>query len=135
MKSAVIVFPGSNCDRDAARALERLTGQPAHMVWHKDTSPPEALDRIRTSLVRYNANCATANSIGYHESITRFYMWLIGRFLVGIDDQSDWVAVTNGLVEFATLEVNQPLAYYRRDVLMSDTARIGWVPPDLRPME
>ena len=27
MKSAVIVFPGSNCDRDAARALERITGK------------------------------------------------------------------------------------------------------------
>ena len=46
MKSAVIVFPGSNCDRDAARALERLTGKPAHMVWHKDTSLPEGLDLV-----------------------------------------------------------------------------------------
>ena len=44
MKSAVIVFPGSNCDRDAARALERITGQPAAMVWHKDTDLPEGVD-------------------------------------------------------------------------------------------
>jgi phosphoribosylformylglycinamidine (FGAM) synthase-like amidotransferase family enzyme len=46
MKSAVIVFPGSNCDRDAARALERITGKPASMVWHKDTSLPEGLDLV-----------------------------------------------------------------------------------------
>ena len=46
MKSAVIVFPGSNCDRDAARALERLTGKPAHMVWHKDTTLPEGVDLV-----------------------------------------------------------------------------------------
>jgi phosphoribosylformylglycinamidine synthase len=46
MKSAVIVFPGSNCDRDAARALERLTGKPAHMVWHKETTLPEGLDLV-----------------------------------------------------------------------------------------
>jgi phosphoribosylformylglycinamidine synthase len=46
MKSAVIVFPGSNCDRDAARALERLTGKPAHMVWHKDTTLPEGIDLV-----------------------------------------------------------------------------------------
>jgi len=46
MKSAVIVFPGSNCDRDAARALERLTGKPASMVWHKDTALPEGLDLV-----------------------------------------------------------------------------------------
>jgi len=46
MKSAVIVFPGSNCDRDAARALERLTGRPAAMVWHKETALPEGLDLV-----------------------------------------------------------------------------------------
>ena len=44
MKSAVIVFPGSNCDRDAARALKRITGQPATMLWHKETALPEGLD-------------------------------------------------------------------------------------------
>ena len=46
MKSAVIVFPGSNCDRDAARALERLSGKPAAMVWHKDTDLPEGIDLV-----------------------------------------------------------------------------------------
>ena len=46
MKSAVIVFPGSNCDRDAARALERITGRPAHMVWHKEATLPEGLDLV-----------------------------------------------------------------------------------------
>lgn len=46
MKSAVIVFPGSNCDRDAARALERVTGRKAAMVWHKETSLPEAVDLV-----------------------------------------------------------------------------------------
>jgi phosphoribosylformylglycinamidine synthase len=46
MKSAVIVFPGSNCDRDAARALERLSGKPADMVWHKDTTLPEGTDLV-----------------------------------------------------------------------------------------
>jgi phosphoribosylformylglycinamidine synthase I len=44
MKSAVIVFPGSNCDRDAARALERISGKPAHMVWHKDAALPDGTD-------------------------------------------------------------------------------------------
>ena len=46
MKSAVIVFPGSNCDRDAARALARITGQPASMVWHKDSELPANLDLV-----------------------------------------------------------------------------------------
>jgi len=36
MKSAVIVFPGSNCDRDMAVALEKITGHKPLMVWHQD---------------------------------------------------------------------------------------------------
>lgn len=46
MKTAVIVFPGSNCDRDAADALKRVTGTPAEMVWHEESSLPEGLDLI-----------------------------------------------------------------------------------------
>jgi phosphoribosylformylglycinamidine synthase len=46
MKSAVIVFPGSNCDRDAARALARITGTPAQMIWHKDTELPAGTDLV-----------------------------------------------------------------------------------------
>ena len=46
MKSAVIVFPGSNCDRDAALALELVTGTPTTMVWHKDASLPDGLDLV-----------------------------------------------------------------------------------------
>ncbi|MBS0473066.1 MAG: phosphoribosylformylglycinamidine synthase subunit PurQ [Proteobacteria bacterium] len=41
MKSAVVVFPASNCDRDAATALEQMTGRPAHMVWHQDSELPD----------------------------------------------------------------------------------------------
>ncbi len=41
MKSAVVVFPGSNCDRDAADALEHLTGRKPHMAWHADAALPE----------------------------------------------------------------------------------------------
>ncbi len=41
MKSAVIVFPASNCDRDAATALEQLTGEKPHMVWHADSEVPD----------------------------------------------------------------------------------------------
>ena len=40
MKAAVIVFPGSNCDRDAKVALEQATGQPVEMVWHGDHNLP-----------------------------------------------------------------------------------------------
>jgi phosphoribosylformylglycinamidine synthase subunit PurQ / glutaminase len=45
MKSAVIVFPGSNCDRDIAVALEEITGNPTTMVWHRETELP-AVDLV-----------------------------------------------------------------------------------------
>jgi phosphoribosylformylglycinamidine synthase len=41
MKSAVIVFPASNCDRDAATALKDITGKTPAMVWHQDSELPE----------------------------------------------------------------------------------------------
>ncbi len=47
MKSAVIQFPGSNCDRDLAMALNRVGGAgPAQIVWHKETSLPAGLDLV-----------------------------------------------------------------------------------------
>ncbi len=46
MKTAVIVFPGSNCDRDIAVALESVSGTKPHMVWHGDSELPEGLGMI-----------------------------------------------------------------------------------------
>ncbi|QNM83689.1 phosphoribosylformylglycinamidine synthase subunit PurQ [Sphingomonas sabuli] len=46
MKTAVIVFPGSNCDRDLAVALEQVTGQAPAMVWHRETELPDGIGFI-----------------------------------------------------------------------------------------
>ncbi|MEL7215328.1 MAG: phosphoribosylformylglycinamidine synthase subunit PurQ [Pseudomonadota bacterium] len=46
MKTAVIVFPGSNCDRDIAVALRNATGTAPAMVWHKDTALPAGTDFV-----------------------------------------------------------------------------------------
>jgi phosphoribosylformylglycinamidine synthase len=45
MRAAVVVFPGSNCDRDMAVAL-RAAGADVTMVWHKDASLPDAVDLV-----------------------------------------------------------------------------------------
>jgi phosphoribosylformylglycinamidine synthase len=44
--SAVITFPGSNCDRDMAVALEKVSGTAPHRVWHGDSELPQGLDFI-----------------------------------------------------------------------------------------
>ena len=41
VKTGVIVFPGSNCDRDCQRGWEAAVGEPADFVWHKETSIPD----------------------------------------------------------------------------------------------
>lgn len=46
MRAAVIVFPGSNCDRDCATSLERVTGKAPDMVWHAETALPDRLDLV-----------------------------------------------------------------------------------------
>jgi phosphoribosylformylglycinamidine synthase subunit PurQ / glutaminase len=46
LKSAVVVFPGSNCDRDLAVAIEEVTGRAPAMVWHRDTDLPDGTDLI-----------------------------------------------------------------------------------------
>jgi phosphoribosylformylglycinamidine synthase len=46
MKTAVIVFPGSNCDRDLAVALEQVTGKAPTMIWHKDSALPDGIDFV-----------------------------------------------------------------------------------------
>ena len=46
MRSAVIVFPGSNCDRDLAEALRLVGGTAPMMVWHRESALPDRLDLI-----------------------------------------------------------------------------------------
>ncbi len=45
MKAAVLVFPGSNCDRDLKRAFEQADFS-VDMVWHKDTKLPDGVDLV-----------------------------------------------------------------------------------------
>jgi phosphoribosylformylglycinamidine synthase subunit PurQ / glutaminase len=46
MKSAVIVFPGSNCDRDLAVAIRDVTGHAPAMLWHQETDLPQGIGLI-----------------------------------------------------------------------------------------
>ncbi len=46
VKSAIVLFPGTNRERDAAIALQRATGHRPPMLWHRDTTLPERLDLV-----------------------------------------------------------------------------------------
>jgi len=45
MRAAIAIFPGSNCDRDMAVAIKKITGKSPLKLWHKDTEAPN-LDLI-----------------------------------------------------------------------------------------
>lgn len=46
LRAAVITFPGSNCDRDMAVALEKVCGTSPLRVWHGDAQLPDRIDLI-----------------------------------------------------------------------------------------
>lgn len=46
MRSAVVVFPGSNCDHDCLRGLRELGNQPVDALWHKDAVDLDGYDLI-----------------------------------------------------------------------------------------
>ena len=46
MKAAVIIFPGSNCDRDMYSSIENITGSKVKKIWHADTQLPTDIDLI-----------------------------------------------------------------------------------------
>ena len=46
MKAAIIIFPGSNCDRDLAVAFEKVTGKKVTSIWHKEAIIPKNIDII-----------------------------------------------------------------------------------------
>ncbi|HEY0377488.1 MAG TPA: hypothetical protein VGC87_11240 [Pyrinomonadaceae bacterium] len=91
---------------------------------------------IRDRIKCYNEACGveTTPTSGYHETITLFYVWAIGKFLAHADRDCTLAALANLLVSTCG-ERDLPLAYYSRERLISREARTRWVEPDLKSLE
>ncbi len=46
MRAVVVQFPGSNCDRDLAIAIRKVTGAETSLIWHRETELPDSVDLI-----------------------------------------------------------------------------------------
>jgi hypothetical protein len=108
----------------------------AHLTmgfWYAAHLPPEAaLDRIRAGILRLNEahGVVTTPTSGYHETITRSYMRLIGAHLAEDGEGGEWHHRVNRVLERLGRR-DMLLAYYTKDRLISPAARAGWVEPDV----
>jgi hypothetical protein len=104
-----------------------------HLLRHPDD---EALALLRSRIQKYNVSRGGVNtdSAGYHETITRFYVWVIDRFVRSVDRSRSVDELAEELIaRWGDKEL--PLRYYSRSRLFSVLARREWVEPDLVPLE
>ncbi len=112
----------------------------AHLVaglWYlQQRSPAEALMVLRQRIRAYNEAVGGVNSdtSGYHETITRLFIWGIDRERRR-HPEPEFPAQVTRLLESPLALKEWPLSYYSRERLGSVAARRDWVEPDLRPLE
>ncbi len=105
-------------------------------LWHVSTDGAVgALELLRVRISLYNESVGTANTdtSGYHETLTRFYVTVIDRFLAAADSSLDLDALAGQLIA-AYGDRQLPLHHYSEQRLFSVVARRSWVEPDLRPI-
>lgn len=112
----------------------------AHLVvavWYVTHYPmPEAIHMVRQYISRHNESAGTPNTDteGYHESITRFWLWVARAFI----DRHHPASLGESCHALITSDVGKssyPLVYYSKELLFSTGARHTWVEPDLKPMK
>jgi len=113
----------------------------AHFVvglWYLSHHPlPDAIERIRKGIFRYNEAVGTINSdtSGYHETLTLFYIHHISVFLGKHPTPKNFLEVLQELLKSKLLDKDFPLNYYSKARIMYVEARRKWIEPDLRRLD
>ena len=103
-------------------------------LWHVlNHGPFVALDLLRERISAYNESVGAVDTDRYHETLTRFYVVVIDRFLTAADRSRDLDALAAELIA-AHGDRRLPLHHYSEKRLFSTVARRAWVEPDLRPI-
>jgi hypothetical protein len=97
--------------------------------WYLSTNAPvHALEKMRGSLQQFISHHGKQ---GYHETITRFWMELLGSYLEKFGQGATILMKINRALEcYSSKDVL--FSYYTREWVMSEVARREWVDPDLR---
>ena len=119
MKSAVVVFPGSNCDRDLAVALGQVTGRDPVMLWHRETEIPEGTDIIAVPGGFSYGDYLRSGAMAARSPIMRSVADAAGRGVPVIGICNGFQALTEtGLLPGALMR-NAGLSFVCRDVKLT----------------
>ena len=119
MKTAVIVFPGSNCDRDLAVALEQVTGTRPAMVWHGDATLPAGIGLVAVPGGFSYGDYLRAGAIAARSPIMRAVVEAAGKGLPVLGVCNGFQVLTEaGLLPGALIR-NAGLNFVCRDVALT----------------
>ena len=119
MKTAVIVFPGSNCDRDLAVALAQVTGAKPAMVWHAETALPDGVGLIAVPGGFSYGDYLRSGAIAARSPIMRAVVAAAGRGVAVLGVCNGFQVLTEaGLLPGALIR-NAGLNFVCRDVALT----------------
>ncbi len=115
MKTAVLVFPGSNCDRDIAVALEAVTGTAPAMVWHGETSLPDGIGLVAVPGGFSYGDYLRAGAIAARSPVMRAVVEAAGRGLPVLGVCNGFQVLTEAGLLPGALMRNAQLSFVCRD--------------------
>ena len=118
MKSAVIVFPGSNCDRDMAVALETVTGRAPDMVWHRETELPGGTELVAIPGGFSYGDYLRAGAMAARSPVTRAVAEAAGRGLPVLGVCNGFQILTEAGLLPGALMRNGGIRFVCRDVAL-----------------
>jgi hypothetical protein len=130
-----LVAAFESCELPHAEWTHRahLTVAAWYIMWY---GPDQALDRVRDGITALNAahGVVQTPTRGYHETMTRFYVWLVSRAVERAGIRAPLGQIVDRVVDECE-DRQLPYTYYSRERLSSWEARSGWVEPDLASLD
>lgn len=119
MKSAVIVFPGSNCDRDLAVAIRDVTGRAPDMLWHRETELPDGIGLIAVPGGFSYGDYLRSGAMAARSPIMRAIVEAAGRGVPVLGICNGFQILTEAGLLPGALMRNQCLNFVCRDVALT----------------
>jgi phosphoribosylformylglycinamidine synthase len=119
VKTAVIVFPGSNCDRDLAVALESVTGVRPAMVWHGDAALPDGVGLVAVPGGFSYGDYLRSGAIAARSPIMRAVVEAAGKGLPILGVCNGFQVLTEAGLLPGALMRNEELNFVCRDVALT----------------